>query len=364
MMTMKQQPTESLSRNTEAVADSLAAMIKRELATISRDHGGYLNPSGSTMITADDRTKLVDWCYHFVDHCQYSRETVASAMEMVDRFFAVSASNSAAADVARVSDEALTDQSKFQLLTITALYVAIKINERIAISSELFANMCLGAYTVEEIEDMERTLLSGLSWRCHAPTAHEIGLSILSMILPYVSEIPEETWGFLIDEMKYLTELAVRDYYFSTQRTSTIALAAVFNVISDMRTKGHQGLLGAFLSVIMECFDFDHPKQIFAVRIRLQSLLDKQEPETVLDEEDEDEISLDVISLDETSLDESSLDGSVKTSKVSNRSSRFRELKCHSRYERDELDHEEEIVSPSPSSSLYDLASEIQDLQC
>ena len=269
-------------------------------------------------------------------------------------------SNSAAADVARVSDEALTDQSKFQLLTITALYVAIKVNERVAISSELFAKMCLGAYTVEEIEDMERTLLSGLSWRCHAPTAHQIGLSILSMILPYVSEIPEETWGFLIGEMKYLTELAVRDYYFSTQRTSTIALAAIFNVISDMRTKEHQGLLGAFLSVIMECFDFDHPKQIFAVRIRLQSLLDKQEPETesVLQEED-----VDVVSLDDSLLDETSLDDSDKTFMVSNRSSRFREMKCHLRYERIESDHEEEVALSSPSSSLHDLTSEMQDLQ-
>jgi hypothetical protein len=117
---------------------------------------------------------------------------------------------------------------------------------------------------------MERILLSGLSWRCHTPTAHHIGLSILSLILPHV-DIPEETWGFLVDEMKYLTELAVRDYYFSTQRTSTIALAAIFNVISDTSTKEHQEILGAFLRVVMECFEFDHVKHIAMARTRLQS---------------------------------------------------------------------------------------------
>eukprot|EP00986_Skeletonema_menzelii_P006063 scaffold2288_cov131-Skeletonema_menzelii.AAC.9 len=75
-------PTDNLSRDTEAVADSLSAMIKREEITSYSCYDGYLNPSDPTMITADDRKQLVDWCYGVVDHCKFSRETVASAMEM------------------------------------------------------------------------------------------------------------------------------------------------------------------------------------------------------------------------------------------------------------------------------------------
>jgi|SaaInl74LU_5_DNA_1037368.scaffolds.fasta_scaffold03782_3 hypothetical protein len=292
------QPTDSLSRDTVAVADTLAAMITREqFATSSWHQDGYINPSDPTMITADDRKKLVDWCYLFVDHFQLSRATVASAMDMVDQFLSItstSISNSAddgagAGAVRAVSDEALRDQSKFQLLTVTALYVAIKVNERVALSSDLFVEVCSRAYTVEEIEDMERVLLSGLSWRCHAPTTHQVGLSILSLILPYV-DIPEASWGFLMDEVKYLIELTVLDYYFSTQRTSTVALAAIFNAIGDMRSKGHRERLKDFLSVIMECFDFDHSKQITDVRRKLQLLVAKQE-EMVLREDSEDERS-------------------------------------------------------------------------
>ena len=120
------------------------------------------------MTTADDRKKLVNWCYHFVDHFQLSRETVASAMEMVDRFLSTASKSigdsSADADLVRaVSYEAARVQRKLQLLTITGLYVAIKINERVALSSDLFAEMCCQAYSTEEIEDMERVLLSGLS---------------------------------------------------------------------------------------------------------------------------------------------------------------------------------------------------------
>jgi len=296
-------PTESLSRNTEAVADSLAAKIKRELTTLPLNHEGYLHPSNPNMISANDRTKLVDWCYSVVDHCQLSRETVASTMDMVDRFLSMP-SNSV--DAARVSDEALRDQSKFQLLTIAALYSSIKVHERVALSSDQFAEICSRAHTAEEIEDMERILLSGLSWRCHAPTAHQIGLSILSLILPHV-DIPEVTWGFIIDEMKYLTELAVRDYYFAFERTSTIALAAIFNVISDTSIKEHQEIFTAFLRIIMESYEFDHSKHIAAARTRLQCLVT---PDILLQEDDVD------VYVDEISLGES-----VNTFKVSNISS-------------------------------------------
>ena len=283
------QPTDDLSRDAVAVANSLAAMITREqtitLSSCSWSEGGYINPSGPNMTTADDRKKLVYWCYDFVDHCQLSRETVASAMEMVDRFLSISTASksigdSADADLVRVvSYEAARDQHTLQLLTITGLYVAIKINERDVFSSDLFAEMCCQAYSAEEIEDMERVLLSGLSWRCHAPTALQVGLSILSIILHIVVDIPEETWGILMDEMKYLIELSVLDYYFSTQRTSTVALAAIYNAIcNNITSKDHQELLRTALSVIIECYDFDPSKKISEVGRKLLSLIQDDAP--------------------------------------------------------------------------------------
>ena len=333
-------PTENLSRDTEAVAASLSAMIKREFTSYSC-YEGYLNPSDPTMVTADDRKKLVDWCYGVVDHCQFSRERVASAMEMVDRFLSKPSNNST--DAARVCDEALRDHSKFQLLAIAALYSSVKVHERVALSSDQFSEICSRSYTAEEIEAMERTLLNGLSWRCNAPTAHQVGLSILSLILPYV-DIPEVTWGFLMDEMKYLTELAVQEYFFSTQRASTTALAAIFNVVNDTSTKERREAIGAFLRVIMECFDFDDSEQITAARRRLHFLA---KPDT-----EEDEI------IDDESLE--SLEEFVQTITASNSSSSHlkRGLEGHFCYERDELDHEQVV---SPSSSLRDISSEKQD---
>ena len=70
--------TSNLSTDAASVADSLSAMIQKELTTYCH-HDGYLDPSDPTIITPDDRMALVDWCYGVVDHCQFSRESVASA---------------------------------------------------------------------------------------------------------------------------------------------------------------------------------------------------------------------------------------------------------------------------------------------
>ena len=240
----------------------------------SREGEGYLDPSNPSMITAADRMALVDWCYHVVDNCQYSRETVAMTMVMVDAFLSTPSST---ADAARASDEALHSQTKFQLLTIASLSYSIKAKSNVAVPAVVFAHdMCGGLYTKEEIETMERTLLSGLSsWSCDlSPTAYEVGRTVLSFLVPYTN-LSEATWSFLPDEVKYQIEHAVRDYYFSTQRTSTIALAAIFNAAKLLSSNTHQGVMfGKALESIVERFSFDDPKLIFVARQRLQSVID------------------------------------------------------------------------------------------
>lgn len=125
---------------------------------------------------------------------------------------------------------------------------------------------------------MERTLLSGSSswsWR-FAPassTAYEVGLTVLSSLVPYTN-LPEATWSFLLDEVQYQTEHAVRDYYFSTQRASTIALAAISNAVKRLSSNAHQEMLRNALTCIVEHFDFDDSKLIFIAQQRLQGLLD------------------------------------------------------------------------------------------
>jgi hypothetical protein len=249
----------------------LSSILQKELVTNSCNE--YLDPADPSMITAADRMALVDWCYHVVDNCQYPRELVAMTMVMVDAFLSMPSST---ADAARASDEALHSQNKFQLLTIAALYCSIKTKSDVVIPNDQFAHsICDGLYTKEEIETMERTLLSGSSSWQFAPvvTAYEVGRTILSVLLSYTN-LPETTWGFLLDEVQYQTEHAVRDYYFSTQRTSTIALAAILNTVKCLRSKTHQDMLSIALKHVVDHFDFDDSNVIFVACQRLQSLVD------------------------------------------------------------------------------------------
>ena len=264
---------ENISQTTVSVVERLSAMLQKELTTSSRKRD-YLDPSDPTIVTPDDRMLLVDWCYRVVDHCQFSRESVASAMEMADRFLSMPNNNMSAA-----AHEALHDRNKFQLLIVTALYVSIKVNERVPVSSGLFAEMCKHAYTEEDIENMELTLLSGLEWRCYAPTASQVGLSILTLIMPYVNT-SEATWSFLMDEMKYQTEHSIRDYYFSTQRPSTVALATLFNAMGQICSPERNEVLDFFLRII-KFFDFDQPDQVSKASKRLNCLLQDDNQEVV-----------------------------------------------------------------------------------
>ena len=190
-------------------AESLSVLLEKEATThFCLGLGGYLDQSDDpSMVTADDRLKLVDWCYNIVDHCQYSRETVAMAMDRVDQFLSMP---SFTTEAAQMGDAALHCKVTYQLLVMTALYTSIKVKvtDTAAKSMDTFAAMCGSIHSVEEIERVERILLGGLSWADDDPTAYQVGHSIFSLLVPYVN-LPEATWSFLIDEMKYQTELAV-----------------------------------------------------------------------------------------------------------------------------------------------------------
>lgn len=158
------------------------------------------------------------------------------------------------------------------------MYISVKVNEPVAMTTDIFVKICRGFYTVEEIEDMELTLLNGISWRCNAPTANQVGLSILSLLLPLVDDIQDETRDFLMDEMKYLAELSVRDYYFSTQRSSAIALATIFNAIAHIQGHEREELLEVEASLcIIGRFDFDEAEVVETISKKLHQQRQQQE---------------------------------------------------------------------------------------
>jgi hypothetical protein len=261
------------------VAESLAVMMQKERTVYTRrDYLSNIRAAVSSsigiglqkanLLDKEDRAKMVDWCYCVVDMCQLDRETVAVAMDMVDRF--LSSSNNSKKSIV-VAMDVLGDRIQFQLLTLTALYISIKISSNLVLGSNFFSVISRDLYTLQEIEAMELVLLKELAWCISPPTCVQISYHIVSLISTQVT-FDKNAWAAILDEVDHQAEHAVRHYDFVTQRPSTVAMAAIFNALGRFDKHESQGILSAVLS-IMNTAEFESIEVILATRSKLHSLV-------------------------------------------------------------------------------------------
>lgn len=177
--------------------------------------------SGEAPVDEECRFRMTEWCYQIVDFCKFKRETVSVAMSYLDRFLC-----------SRVGPEVLLDRSKFQLAAMTSLYTAVKIHEPEAMEPGLIASLSRGAYTKEQVEQMELTMLNAIQWRVNPPTAVAFVHQYLDLIP--TSLIHQDAREAIIDLAKYQTELAVTDYDFVPVNASSIAFASLLNALESM----------------------------------------------------------------------------------------------------------------------------------
>lgn len=117
------------------------------------------------------------------------------------------------------------------LTSLTTLHIAIKLHDSKKIKLSTLANLSRGQFDSKHIEDMEWNVLAALGWKMHPPTQYAFVSHIL-LFLPQEAN-PAVRKG-LSELSKYLTELAVCDSYFVDVDNSTVAFAAILNVMEDM----------------------------------------------------------------------------------------------------------------------------------
>jgi len=214
-------------------------------------------------VTEADRFKIVNWTYEVVDHCHFSRETVAIAIELLDRFLSTSSVHAL---------ETRLDRKRYQLVAMATLYLAIKLNERATFDSNLFSAMSRGVYSPEDIEETERIVLNVLNWRVCAPTSLQIAHHIIAL-LSQLTDVDHSVFTRLIDDAKLGTEHAVRDYFFVLQNPSTVAVASVLNAINKL--DGYErDVLKEAASAITDEMHFSSQENIEATRLRLLHNMD------------------------------------------------------------------------------------------
>ena len=134
------------------------------------------------------------------------------------------------------------------LTSLTTLHIAIKLHEVKKIKLSTLANLSRGQFGPKDIEQMEWVILSALGWKLHPPT-HYAFVTHLLLFLP--QEVNTTVRKGLNELSKYLTELAVCDAYFVAVNSSTVAFAAILNVMEDMNySKLSGGLREKFLSTL------------------------------------------------------------------------------------------------------------------
>jgi hypothetical protein len=102
--------------------------------------GGSTSTSGINEVW---REKICEWSYQVVDHFDFSREIVSIAVSYLDRYLSRRPVN----------------KKHFQLLAMSCLYLAIKLNERGTISMKSMIDLSRGYFLVEHMVEMEMEIL-------------------------------------------------------------------------------------------------------------------------------------------------------------------------------------------------------------
>lgn len=198
-------------------------------------------PTGDDPETVSEtwRLKVCEWCYQVVDHYNFNREVVFIAMNYLDRVVALETMKSSCS----------INKKDFRLMAITALYMAIKLHgihlsndsvrRKLRIVS--FCDLSERCFSVEQIEAMERRILSGLAWLVNPPTPFSYVDSLVSLCplcnISYSGLSHGTVSSSIRDFALYLTELAVSESRFTFSSSCLLlSYSAVLCAISSLHS--------------------------------------------------------------------------------------------------------------------------------
>jgi hypothetical protein len=161
-------------------------------------------------LLGDWRSQMCNWAYTVVDTFGFSRITVAIAFNYLDRFLAI--------ECLRPTSICRED---FQLFSMTALYLAIKVHESgERLPLDTLVDMSRNCFLCEDFERAESDMIKALQWRLSPPIASRF-LTEFCNLYPIDKLDP---WVYRCHE---LLEVLVADSFLLSHKQSHIALAAM-----------------------------------------------------------------------------------------------------------------------------------------
>jgi len=178
-----------------------------------------------TPVDASCRCIMAKWCNEISDFCNYKRETVAIAMNCLDRFMSTPS-----------GQEILLDRNLYQLAAMTALYSSVKIHEQEAMDPNLVSSLSRGVHSAQAVEAMESKMLTAIQWRVNPPTAMSFVRSMIDLVPDHLMQsCQKET---VVDIAKLQIEMIVNEYDFCTVNASSVAFACALNAMESVLDDG------------------------------------------------------------------------------------------------------------------------------
>ena len=265
------------------ITDRLNNMIDQEQSPhyqtsdylrLSRNY--CLAKKSARRLSPSARTKVVRWLYDIVDYFALQRETVDVAMSYVDRFMSNNSSH-------RVATQARRNVTTYQLVAVACLFIATKTSDYLHIDAKVLVRASRGCYTVDEITDMENTVLKALEWRLSGPTSLSIAYHAIALLNEVIgsrvkSQVrKEDKISSVVDFARLQIELSVSEYNtFVLRSPSSIALAAVLNSMDLLDFKSSE--INAFRQALGDATGIcvQSSQEIHQVRQELNVIFDKQ----------------------------------------------------------------------------------------
>lgn len=169
----------------------------------------YMNCS--KCMRPEHRMALCNWGYQIIDRYNgVSRSVAVIAISYFDRFMSTSPGS--------------VSVSCSQLAFISCLLIALKAHAGFSVEPQFVSDViCMGSYSVDEINDMELIVLRDLKWRLNGPTPHDF----IDWYLGAMSLTDAMQPDFLEECSKAIVELAVTKYSVALNDPSKIAFASI-----------------------------------------------------------------------------------------------------------------------------------------
>jgi len=191
--------------------DSYGTLISNSMKH-SKTLMDYIAAQRNPEITTEMRCILIDWIMEVGEEFKMHSGTVFLAVSIIDRFLSRSSSP--------------LPRNRFQLLGVTAILVASKLEETCAPTVTDLVYVCDNTYSNREIIDMEGVLVNTL---CFDLTIFNTRHYIQHLITAADdSSIDSATKLHMPHIANYLVELALLDYSLALKRPSLVASSAVY----------------------------------------------------------------------------------------------------------------------------------------